>query len=477
MTDVPKRNRSGVRTEGDDYQHYVTLNQALMALRDKRFVAVTVEADDAGNVDDIVLHDESGPARFTQVKHAVDAQTPVNADYLLKPTRKGSRSLLQRFHESWQQLRKAGTPEMLLVTDRDIDPTDAVFVMLDRRKGRLVPDIADKSLDAERSVWANHINTSESELLEFLEALRFETGRSMTTERELAQVQMEALGLANDRRAFDSAVALVREWVQERDRTLAVHEITDALAERVGRRTDPQALVVIEGIDDHAAADAADVALRFVERYEADEPYSRFELRNPADWQEVVWRDLVDAASALSAAGIHDVVVAGAMRLPMWFAAGCAFRGVEGFQVSTNRLGQWTSREIGAKPALDLQVVELKGGDDAQLGVVLSIAADASQAALSHAETAGIGRVLLVAPSSGPSNGAIADAPSGTAMAEAIRNAVRDQLAPETSDVHLYLATPAGLALVLGNRWNRVRRTVVYEYSPEGYARTLTVPA
>ena len=239
MANVPKRNRSGVRGEGDDFQHLVTLNEALRAMRSNGVVAVTVEADDAGNVDDIVLHDKSGPARFTQVKHAVDAKTPVNADYLLQPTRKGSRSLLQRFHDSWQQLRNARTPEMILVTDRDIDPNDAVFKVLDRRKGRLVPDFADKSLDAERAVWAKHLKTSEAELLELLGALRFETGRSMTAERELAQVQMAAHGIADDQGAIDSAMAFVREWVQERDRRLTVEQIADALTERVGRRARP----------------------------------------------------------------------------------------------------------------------------------------------------------------------------------------------------------------------------------------------
>jgi hypothetical protein len=478
MTEIPKRNRSGVRGEGDDYQHLVTLNEALRAMRGNGVVAVTVEADGAGNVDDIVLHDESGPARFTQVKHAVDAKTPVNSDYLLQPTRKGLRSLLQRFRDSWQQLREARTPEMVLVTDRDIDPNDDIFKVLDRRTGRLVPDFADKSLDSERAVWAEHLDTNDEELIDLLGALRFETGRSMAAERELAQVQMEALGLADDQRAVDSAMAFVRGWVQERDRTLTVREVTDALIERVGRRTDPRGLLVVEGIDDHAAGDAADVTVRFVELYLGDEPYSRFELRSPADWQDVVWGDLVGAAATFSGRGLHDVVVAGAMRLPMWFATGCAFRGVEGFNVSTTRLGQeWTSREIGAKPALEVEVVEVGDGSDRRIAVVLSIAADAADAGLAHAKLLGVGTVVLIAPAAGPSSGAISDAPAGTAMAEAIRNAVREHLAPNTTEVHLYLAAPAGLALVLGNRWNRLRQTVVYEHTPAGYVRTLTLPA
>ena len=189
-----------------------------------------------------------------------------------------------------------------------------------------------------------------------------------------------------------------------------------------------------------------------------------------------MWGELLDAAATLAGRGIHDVIVAGAMRLPMWFAAGCALRGVEGFHVSTNRLGQeWTSREIGAAPTLRVEVVEID--DDPRLAVVLSIATDAAEAGLAHARSSGVGRVVLIAPDGGPRGGAVADAPSATAMAEAIRNTVRDHLAADTTEVHLYLAAPAGLALVLGNRWNRVRPTVVYEYTPAGYVPTLTVPA
>jgi hypothetical protein len=45
-----------------------------------------------------------------------------------------------------------------------------------------------------------------------------------------------------------------------------------------------------------------------------------------------------------------------------------------------------------------------------------------------------------------------------TGMRDAVRRACRD-----TDKIHLFLASPMGLALMLGHRWNRLRTTTVYE--------------
>lgn len=43
--------------------------------------------------------------------------------------------------------------------------------------------------------------------------------------------------------------------------------------------------------------------------------------------------------------------------------------------------------------------------------------------------------------------------------------------------IHLFIAAPGGLALLLGHRWNALRSTTVYEHlgAGRGYMRTLTV--
>lgn len=477
MTDVPSRSPSGVRGEGDDFQHLVTLNEALRAVRGKGIVAVTVEAADAGNVDDIVLRDGRGSGLYTQVKHAVDGQTPVNTAYLLKPTRKGGASLLQRFRDSWRTLGGGeARPSMRLVTDRDLDPEDPVFKKIDRRSGLLVPDFADRSLDNQRKAWAEQLEMNEDELLALLRDLQFETGRAMRFERELAQVQLAALGLASDQRAMDSAMAFVRDWVQERDRTMNVDELHAALVDRVGRVSDPRGLLIVEAIGDNRAASQADVALRFVELYDGDDPFTRFRLHDDDDWDRMIWPQLEGAADALAGRGRHDVVIDGPMRLPMWFGAGCALRSVLGFQVTMNQNGQlWSSTEFGASLELDVDVVELS--DDRRLAVVVSVATDASQDGIANAAAVGAGKVLVIAPKGGARNGLVQDPGTATALAEQIRDVVRSRLEPETTQILLHLATPAGLALLLGHRWNRMRPTTAYEHTPAGYIRTFQIPA
>ncbi len=477
MTDVPSRSPSGVRGEGDDFQHLVSLNEALRAIRGDGIVTVTVEAADAGNVDDIVLRDDRGSGQYTQVKHAVDGRTPVNTAYLLRPTRRGSASLLQRFRDSWRLLGGSDArPSMRLVTDRDLDPEDPVFKKIDRRSGLLVPDFAARSLDHERKAWEEHLEMDEDELFALIRDLRFETGRSMRFEREFAQVQLAALGLASDQRAMDSAMAFVREWVQERNRTMHVDELHAALVHRVGRISDPRGLLVVEAIGDNRAAAEADVALRFVDLYDGDDPFTRSCLRDRDDWDRMVWPELARAAGELAGRGRHDVVIDGPMRLPMWFGAGCALRSVLGFQVTMNQNGQlWSSTEFGASPELDVDVIELS--DDRRLAVVVSVATDASQDAIANATAVGAGKVLLLAPKGGARNGLVPDPGTATALAERVRDVVRSRLEPETTQILLHLATPAGLALLLGHRWNRMRPTTPYEHTPAGYIPTFQIPA
>jgi hypothetical protein len=40
---------------------------------------------------------------------------------------------------------------------------------------------------------------------------------------------------------------------------------------------------------------------------------------------------------------------------------------------------------------------------------------------------------------------------------------------------HLYLAAPAGLAMMLGHQWNLMPPTTIYEHLRPGYAPTITL--
>ena len=184
VTRVPPRSASGVRLAGDDYQHLVTWNEVRVALRpEKGAETITVEARDAGNVDDIVVTYRTARTKYVQVKHAVDASTPVDTGYLTKLSNKGGPSLLQRFYASWADLSSdCGHPDMRFITDREIESTDPAMKGLDRQTQLLVPEIESRAARVARESWADHLDVSEDELLTFLSDLRFMTGRPLAAE-------------------------------------------------------------------------------------------------------------------------------------------------------------------------------------------------------------------------------------------------------------------------------------------------------
>jgi len=69
--------------------------------------------------------------------------------------------------------------------------------------------------------------------------------------------------------------------------------------------------------------------------------------------------------------------------------------------------------------------------------------------------------LLTVSP---PDGARIAEAGEANGYATAIKQAVREELRrTSATEVHLFIAAPAGLALVLGHTWNRVAPTTVWE--------------
>jgi hypothetical protein len=88
--------------------------------------------------------------------------------------------------------------------------------------------------------------------------------------------------------------------------------------------------------------------------------------------------------------------------------------------------------------------------------------------------------LLILAPPGGPGPEVIGDGPAAARLAVGLRDAVRQKLEEQPVErIHLFIAAPGGLALLLGHRWNALRPTTVYEHlgSGAGYVPTLNVPA
>jgi SMODS-associated and fused to various effectors sensor domain len=88
-----------------------------------------------------------------------------------------------------------------------------------------------------------------------------------------------------------------------------------------------------------------------------------------------------------------------------------------------------------------------------------------------------VARLVVLTPPNGAQDNAVAGPEQACALAVGIRDAAR-RAAHGHPRARLFLATPLGLALLLGHRWNRVAPTVVYEdLVALGYDAAFTVSA
>lgn len=486
MTDLPSRARSASRIAGDDYQHLVTWCEVLLALRpDSGVTSMTVEAADAGNVDDIVIERQAAAGRFIQVKHAVDIETPVGTGWLADTSR-SKRSLLARFHESWRSLRAEGLdPAMQLVTDREIDPADSIMQSLDRQTNLLTPAIEfDSRAETARgrALWASHLGIDEAELIAMLAHLQFITGRPHVAEQERATNLMWGHGLVCDQPSLENGIAFVREWVQERRRTMSIEQLRAEVATRIKRAEEPGALLVIDAIDHDPRGGDSTELLDWVDLYEGPDANSRRQLRNPADWESTIHPELLTAAERLRAAGTKRVIVRGAMRLPLWFATGSALRDVRGFKIAAVQRGEIWASDSGTGAALPpaTSLHQIDQGPD--LAVAIGIATDPSAGVIRYIndQQLPVSQFAAMIPPDGPGPESVRDGMMAARLAIGLRDSVRALLEEKPVErLHLFIAAPGGLALLLGHRWNAMRPTLIYEHLGPGigYAPTMTVRA
>jgi hypothetical protein len=477
---------SGARIQGDDYQHLYAWWQALRLLTPGTDVTqIEVEALSAGNVDDVVVRRTSGPDEYTQVKYSVDASKPLSSEWFTtRGTGAGAKSPLERFIASWQQLKTKGTlPDLLLFTNRVLDPTDPVLKLRSGTTGTLGQRLA---IEGPRSAagrglkqWVTHSGVTKLELLELLCRLGLKTDQGPWS--DLLNVAADRMGYAGLRTAdtdVEIGVAIIRAMVKSGKRTLNGGELR-AEIERRGLGSDTRySTLVVEAIDRGPWSDAGQVRLDWVDLFAGDEPRARRQLRDPGNWHGRLRPDLVAAAKALKATGNDRVMVRGYMRLAPWFMCGVELPDTRQHQVACKQKGQLWSSEI-APTAFKLTdaVVDLSQGPD--LAVGLSVTNDITADVVSYCKQVNLPAVRYVdlSPQGGVGPLSLPDAAAAVGWAhaarEGVRTAVRDSGARR---VHLFMSAPAGAALLLGHIWNRVGTTVVYEDLNPGYVSTFEIP-
>lgn len=477
---ISVRSASAARQGGDDFQHLVAWNRILGALPEQRgLIAIEVEALDVGNVDDVVVRSASVPDEFTQVRYGVDLASPIDTDYLTKTKEKGT-SLLAKFHRSWEDLGGARErPHLQLVTNKLADPNDMLMCRVDGRTSTLAPALRSATpksplADARRQL-ADHLGVPEDELIALCSDLRFRLGCHYQNEADHAATLMLASGMNYGVDAVRAGIDLVRQWVLDGRRAIEAAEVRERI-EAAGLIADePFATLLIQGIDHDPYADDADVALDFVEYYDGEAPAARRHVR-PGGYDAML-EEIGEAGAALRAMGQRRVMVSGAMRLGTWFVAGASVSEVAGHTVLCGHpVQRWLSDER-ATPA-EVQVRRTPIGAGAAVAVALAFSADPTEdveAVIARAKLP-VSNVVTIGP---PGDARVKDRDEANGYAAAIKRAIRAEVRDLRADeVHLFMAAPAGLALLLGHTWNRVAPTTIWEdLGVAGYETAYRLPA
>jgi hypothetical protein len=231
----------------------------------------------------------------------------------------------------------------------------------------------------------------------------------------------------------------------------------------------------VQAIDTVPHADEATIALDWVDLYDGDSPSLRFQPRDPSGWTQMD-RDLTSAAAALEEAGWRATLVRGALRQATFFRVGTVLPAVRNHTLHYIQGSQLWSTDTPKAPIPSLQTVATPIAAGADIAVAIGIAINPAVAVLNYIQDARlpIHHLVVILPATGADDQAVASPGQAVAYAQAIRDLVREDLEnhPGALRVHLFLAGPGGLALLLGHRWNRTRPTIVYEHLGPGRGYT-----
>lgn len=167
------------------------------------------------------------------------------------------------------------------------------------------------------------------------------------------------------------------------------------------------------------------------------------------------------------------------MRLPMWFAVGRALPEVRGWVLIMEQKTEIWSTDA-SEQALPHVVADRPIGSGTGLAAGIALRSDPTEDIEAFARTAGpnIGHLLVLGPEGGPHSGAVPSGAWAAGWAQAARDIIRRRARAGGNDIiHLFIAAPAGSALMLGHFWNMLPATVPYEFVPStgAYLPTLTV--
>lgn len=466
------RAASGARLLGDDVQHLIAWYHILRTQRaDSTVIELALEADDAGNVDDLTLQYAGGHSEYWQVKASVDAFTPLTEAWLFDCPKGKKYSLLQRLHASWLKLRtkNAQAPKVILATTKAIDHSDPVLGSRATTDARIVETLrrSTGALAEARKRWADHLGVAESELLEFLECLEIRHSLSEWEWREKVQDASYGARVRSDHAAVTVGTQQVRDWIKAPRQTFTPAQLRKVINDLGLSAPARRPLFVAQALEHNPRSDAATYSVDWTGLLVGEGPRERREFVDPVTASQHVATDLTLARHRLRAVGIYDFEVDGPMRLPLWFTIGAHFPSTAGFTVSAMaRDGVWSS-DAAASQQRDLEILRPTTPAGGAVGrpwaVSVSwatdIAEDVDEFLAGALPDAYHVRARLPLPGR--------EALGGVAHAQALIFQLREELRAlrrtlRPPELHLFLAMPGACALLLGNAWDRMPPTWTY---------------
>jgi hypothetical protein len=483
----PAPSATGTRIAGDRYQWLVAWQACVAVLHDAATgvgnpaVSVGVEVDDAGNVDDVVIRRRRPPHSYKQVKYAVDSRTPINGDYLMTPGRSGGPSILCKIAAAWRQLTGAGDPvDLVIVTNRAPDPADPLISGRDARTRLLLPRAGEGGPGSvrgkARAAWAKAADLTETELLELLAVLDFDLARDRMHLEETVKLAMFAAGLRSD----DLALAVGADWVAEQvvagRRELDLDAIQYAVGMRALHSGPTRTVVSVATLTPDRLAARAAHAIDWVNRFDGPDAYAKRRPKAPATWQQLQ-AEIEDIPAQLG--GASHVAITGSLRLAPAFTVGAALRMVSDIDIAVMQRGiPWRSDAPYSTPITPTSAeYDIGQGEDVAIAIEVATTMTADVRVFLRDRNIPVSRLDVLGSPGGSRDNAVAGPGQACALAVGLRDAARLS-ARGHPRVHLFLATPMGLALLLGHRWNRVAPTIVYEdLAVLGYEAAFTVSA
>lgn len=465
---------SGARLTGDDVQHLIGWYWCLRAIADpENIVEVAIEADGAGNVDDVTIKFAEGTTQYVQVKATTSAANKASLEWLVarpRPSAKTGKqgpSLLRRLYDSWVLLGRPPTG-VDLITGRPLDSDDPVLGQLNRNDsiGAALRRATNGEIANARKTIAQDLECDEGEACDFADALSILVGQSESQWRAKVADAAMAAGVRSGATDISVGIGWVREWVKDTRAARTPQDISAEIDALNLRLEAPRTVVVVQGLESVGADDAKHI-LEWTPLLKGVDAPSRRGLLDPADWNGRLSGELEQLRAALHAGNTQRILLRGKLRLPSWFGIGAALRSVAGFDLAMEYRGElWKAQPNNARPR-QVEVLHDETLGDGPTLLVAAISTDQSADVQGTLLSPNHGRCVTITVNGGPNQSALRDGPDALSAAIAVRDWVRS--AAKSTGIDLVLMAPAPFALFLGASWDRVPPTTIYEDLMDGY--------